>query len=158
MGPNVSRRIDDIRDGATNTILLTELRIGVTDRDRRGTWAMGVAGASAVFAHASGGDANGPNVCAAESDDIKGCNYLEANDPGVAAMVARCMGCNGGSASNQAAPRGPHQGGVMIALADGSIRMINDFIELGTSPGPNMAVWDRLNAASDGQVLDANAY
>jgi hypothetical protein len=119
---------------------------------------MGCAGASALFQHASGGDANGPNACAAEADDIKDCGYLETNSPGAAEMVARCMGCNAGGASNQAAPRGPHQGGVMVCLGDGSVHFLSDFVQTGSAPGPNMAVWDRLNAARDGLVLDATAF
>jgi prepilin-type N-terminal cleavage/methylation domain-containing protein len=40
MGANTSLRIDDIRDGATNTILVAEIRAGLIPQDTRGVWAM----------------------------------------------------------------------------------------------------------------------
>ncbi len=158
MGPNVSRSIDDIKDGTTNTILLAELRVGVNERDRRGTWAMGCAGASAVFQHAAGGDANGPNACNDNSDDTKDCAYLKGTSPGNATLLDRCMTCIAAGSNNQATTRSIHSDGVFIALADGSVHFLGDFVELGTSVGPNMAVWDRLNAANDGLVISAEAF
>ena len=41
MGANVSLRIDDIKDGASNTILVGEIRAGLTTFDPRGVWAWG---------------------------------------------------------------------------------------------------------------------
>ena len=38
---NVTRSISQISDGTTNTIMLAELRVGLSERDRRGVWAMG---------------------------------------------------------------------------------------------------------------------
>ena len=158
MGPNVSRSIAEIRDGTSNTILLAELRIGVSERDRRGTWAMGVAGASAVFQHAAGGDANGPNPCNGSADDLKDCDYLRNTSPGLETLRRECMPCYSASSSNQAAPRSVHVGGVFIALADGSVQFLSDFVETKSATGPEMAVWDRLNAASDGLVIGAGSY
>ena len=40
MGANLSLRIDDIKDGASNTIMLGEIRAGLTPFDPRGIWAM----------------------------------------------------------------------------------------------------------------------
>ena len=40
MGANVSLRIDDIKDGTSDTILLGEIRAGITPFDPRGVWAM----------------------------------------------------------------------------------------------------------------------
>ena len=158
MGPNVSRSIDEIKDGTSNTILVTELRIGVSERDRRGTWAMGCAGASAVFQHGAGGDANGPNACNDLSDDFKDCGYLKGTAPGAAVLLDRCMTCIAASTNNQATTRSQHQGGVFVTLADGSVHFISDFIQLGTTVDETMAVWDRLNAARDGQVIDADSF
>ena len=158
MGPNVSRSIDEIKDGTSNTILLAELRVGVNERDRRGTWAMGCAGASAIYQHAAGGDANGPNACNDLSDDIKDCAYLKSTAPGNEYLLARCMTCIGASTNNQATTRSVHEGGVFVTFADGSVHFISEFIQLGTTTDENMAVWDRLNAARDGLVISAEAY
>ena len=38
-------------DGASNTIMLGELRVGVNARDRRGVWALGFAGSSVLTGH-----------------------------------------------------------------------------------------------------------
>lgn len=158
MGPNASRNIGKIRDGTSNTILLAELRIGVSEHDRRGTWAMGCAGASAVYQHAAGGDANGPNACNDLADDFKGCTYLKSTAPGNTELLGRCMPCIAANTNNQATSRSRHQGGVFVALADGSVHFISDYVELGTTIGQDMAVWDRLNAASDGLVLTGEAF
>jgi prepilin-type N-terminal cleavage/methylation domain-containing protein len=158
MGPNVALSIAGIRDGTSNTILLAELRIGINDRDRRGTWAMGCAGASALYQHGSGGDANGPNPCNDNSDDLKDCGYLKNTAPGNATLISRCMTCVAASTNNQAAPRSQHEGGIFICRADGGVQFISDFIQLGGGVGPNMSVWDRLIAAADGLVLDSSRY
>jgi hypothetical protein len=137
---------------------LAELRVGINEHDRRGTWAMGCAGASAIYQHAAGGDANGPNACNDNADDFKGCSYLKSTSPGNATLLDRCMTCIAANTNNQATTRSVHQGGVFVAMADGSVQFISDFIQLGTSTDQNMAVWDRLNAANDGLVISAEAF
>ncbi|MHC4181073.1 MAG: DUF1559 family PulG-like putative transporter, partial [Planctomycetota bacterium] len=96
MGPNVSLRIADVTDGTSNTLLLGEVRVGVNRFDRRGTWAMGTAGASCLFAFGFHQDAMCPNACNANSDDILGCCYLENTDPGVDLLLTECMTCHCG--------------------------------------------------------------
>ena len=93
MGCNVSMPLSKISDGASHTILLGELRIGVNQFDHRGTWALGTAGSSSLFWHGYNGDANGPNVCNDGSDDVLNCTYLRTTSPGLAALTADCMGC-----------------------------------------------------------------
>src|SRR5260370_5825911 len=58
-------------DGTSNTILFNEVRVGVEQRDRRGTWAMGLAGSSVTAANASIGDCPAPNDWEPLSDDIE---------------------------------------------------------------------------------------
>ena len=52
MGVNCSIKAAAVRDGLSNTVLLAELRAGITDYDTRGIWAMGGAGPSACSAWA----------------------------------------------------------------------------------------------------------
>ena len=49
MGANLSWRLDDIKDGSTNTILIGEIRSGIIPQDPRGTWAMATAAGSGAF-------------------------------------------------------------------------------------------------------------
>jgi hypothetical protein len=60
--------------------------------------------------------------------------------------------------NNQAAPRSQHEGGIFICRADGGVQFLSDFIQLGSSVGSTMALWDRLNAAADGLVVDASKF
>lgn len=153
MGPNVSLRIADITDGTSSTLLVGELRVGVNRYDRRGTWAMGTAGASCLFAFGFHQDARCPNACNLESDDIVGCCYLQSTDPGLDVLVQMCMTCNCGSNNAQATVRSLHQGGVFTVFADGSVHFINDYIDCG---GGSEAVWSRLISAADGLPIDAS--
>ena len=57
-----------------------------------------------------------------------------------------------------------HPSGVNVCLADGSVRFISDFIELGVRANPPatepsiLGVWDRLNLSNDGYSIDASKY
>ena len=70
MGCNESCTIAQITDGTSNTVMLAELRAGVSPVDRRGTWAMGAAGASSLWGHGAYDD-HGPNADTISADDIK---------------------------------------------------------------------------------------
>src|SRR5262249_31929159 len=48
MGAGVAVRMKEITDGISKTMLISEVRIGLADVDRRGTWALGAPGASAL--------------------------------------------------------------------------------------------------------------
>ena len=151
MGPNVSVSVAQIRDGTTNTILLGEVRAGVNQYDPRGTWAMGNAGASALFGYGSKGDANGPNHCGENSDDLKTGNYLRETDPGLETLVRECMPCAASQGAWQATTRSLHDGGVHLAFADGSVHFVSNFVETSSSFG---SVWDRIICSADGLPVD----
>ena len=74
------------------------------------------------------------------------------------------MDCDPGGGNTQGATRSVHQDGVFIAMCDGSVRFISDFVELGIDPPDDvlyadiLAVWDRLIAANDGLVIDGRSY
>ena len=151
MGPNVSLAIGEIRDGTSNTLLLGEVRVGVNSHDRRGTWALGTAGSSCLFAFGYHSDAKCPNACNDNSDDIYGCCYLESTDPGLETLLRMCMPCHCGSNNAQATVRSLHTGGVLTCFADGSVHFIGDYIDCSGGSG---AVWSRLIAAADGLPVD----
>jgi prepilin-type N-terminal cleavage/methylation domain-containing protein/prepilin-type processing-associated H-X9-DG protein len=141
MAINFGCRISAITDGTSNTFLFHEVRIGVTSQDRRGTWALGMAGASIVCA---GQDDNPtPNNRNDEGDEIEGCDGFWYAGIG----VRDGMGCQKGATnySISAQARSRHSGGVNACFADGHIQFIRD--------GITQRTWVLLQSINDGQVV-----
>jgi prepilin-type N-terminal cleavage/methylation domain-containing protein len=130
----VGMGVATIPDGSSNTVLVSEVLAGINGGDPRGVWAFGLAGSSAIVAHADG-DCQLPNDgknrdC---SDDI----HDAPNAP--AQNASNWTSCN----SNQATARSRHPAGVNACLGDGSVRFIRDSI--------SQQNWWLLNSANDGQ-------
>jgi prepilin-type N-terminal cleavage/methylation domain-containing protein len=160
MGANFSVKMSQIRDGASNTMMLEELRAGVVPVDCRGVWAMSGAGPSSVWAHGYLGDACGPNARWGGSDDTAGCSEAQEAVGGEANLARMGMSCYSGTSTypnRQAAPRSSHAGGLFVCFCDGSVHWISNNIEISTSPS-YASVWDRLNLSADGQPIAANAF
>jgi type II secretory pathway pseudopilin PulG len=143
MGPNVGATASKITDGLSKTIMVGEIRAGLTERDARGVWALGHAGASLLAMYGSGGDANGPNVCFAKSDDV----YCDVTV--FALNQAECMTCDSGYFA-QATTRSNHIGGVFLALCDGSVTFVSDDVETSGQNGLWGTPWDFLIGSADG--------
>ena len=144
-----------IKDGTSTTILAGEIRAGLTDKDRRGVWAMGMAGSSIACAHGSWGDANGPNAWNRWADDIKGGDQVKLGP----AAADQCMEAWGKSGSRQATFRSLHPNGCNVVFADNSVHFISNTIETSGpwgDPGPDFwPVWDRLICSADRHPVDA---
>lgn len=163
MGANTALRIAQITDGTSQTILLGELRVGLAEIDRRGTWAMGGPGSSSLWAH-GWGDALSPNACYPASDNLIGCKKIEAK-VGAEKLEKNCMNCTTWEGSSQSATRSSHLGGVFVCMVDGSVRFISNLIETGPynktkgiDPVKLFFVWQRLNCSQDGLMIDPSAY
>jgi prepilin-type processing-associated H-X9-DG protein len=161
MGANVSERIDDIKDGTSNTILIGELRAGVNSFDIRGTWAMG-GGPSALWACGYVSDDNGPNSNAIGGDDPLTCTDVSTAVGGYTQLAQLGMPCWPGNGPNwQQAPRSLHTSGVNTCFADGSVHFISDFVQLGANSGnlpATIGIWDKLMLSNDGLPVDASTY
>jgi prepilin-type processing-associated H-X9-DG protein len=140
--------------------LLGEVRAGITPLDRRGSWALGQAGASVLFWFGQTGDDNGPNVCHERSDDTAG-----LRDADLPLMLQECMtDYTGDDFQNQATVRSLHPGGVNIGLADGSARFIGNDVDTGPNgqtvrggawpAGWPLSAWDKFIASADDEVLN----
>ncbi len=160
MGVNSAATIKEISDGTSNTIMVLEIRAGVTTNDCRGVWAMAGGGPSACWAHGYIGDAGGPNAGAIASDDTAGCGEIQTAAGGAEGLRELGMGCYSGTSSSpnrQSSPRSMHVGGINCIFADGSVRWVNDYVEVSTSIN-YMSVWDKLNLSMDGTPIAANSY
>jgi prepilin-type N-terminal cleavage/methylation domain-containing protein len=170
MGANVAYRMSDIHDGTSKTILLGEIRAGVTTFDSRGTWAMS-AGASALWAHGYFQDDNGPNANNPNADDCRACAEVEqslggsgSGSPGEKALLRMGMPCyDGDGADRQQTIRSMHQAGAYVGMCDGSVHFISDYIERdlqdfeSTKP-THLSVWDKLNLSNDGLGLGNTTF
>jgi hypothetical protein len=170
MGANVSYRMGDIHDGTSKTVLIGEIRAGVTSYDSRGTWAMS-AGSSALWAHGYFQDDNGPNAINPNADDCRSCAEVEQSlggsgspSPGETALLKLGMPCyDGDGADRQQTMRSLHRGGVYACMCDGSVQYISDYIErdlqdFQSKTPMHLSVWDKLNLSNDGLPLGNNSF
>lgn len=126
---NGGSKLAAIQDGTSNTILINHLRAGPAAGDMRGTWAFGLPGASQTL-NAPAGDCWGPNDTAnGGSDDVLGCT----SDPSMP-----CWSSGWG----QATARSNHTGMVVTGFSDGTVRNVNNNI--------NLRAWFQLLSAADG--------
>ncbi|QEG33975.1 DUF1559 domain-containing protein [Bythopirellula goksoeyrii] len=157
---NLGYSISRISDGTSNTIMLAEMRAGLSESDRRGVWAMSMCGSNFHCRHAWNAH-EGVNACQPGSDDIYRGDEIIA-EVGEGILRAQCMYPDDWGQSAQSTVRSSHPGGAFVAMADTSVRFISDFIDnnatgigfIGFSgnlnPQEDLRAWQRLNLSQDG--------
>jgi len=134
-------KIGDITDGTSNTALLSELIAGEQAGDVRGAWAY------PPGAYFSGGapSYNSPRLLLTPNANALDNNLRD--QPGFCAAdnADRNLRCAAGGSRAYQTARSKHTGGVMVCLADGSVRFVRDGIAL--------VVWRQVLAQADGTVL-----
>jgi prepilin-type processing-associated H-X9-DG protein len=145
---NYGSKFGDITDGLSNTIFFNEVRAGVSSLDHRGTWAMGIPGASITNAgrqpyNPTPNNPLGDTLSAGQGDELGDCNLFTY--PGIGTKDR--MGCQFDSKLNNdsAMARSAHTGGVNACFGDGSVRFIKDSITELT--------WGLLNSKNDGVII-----
>ena len=136
---NYGASFGEISDGLSTTVLLNEVRQGISALDNRGVWAMGFPGCSVTAANAIG-DCTTPNDRWEASDDIQGCDQFWYSGLG----AREKMGCWTPCWNWQAQARSQHPNGVNTCMADGSVRFLADNIDQRT--------WALMLSKADNQV------
>jgi prepilin-type N-terminal cleavage/methylation domain-containing protein/prepilin-type processing-associated H-X9-DG protein len=142
MGINFGSNTGRIKDGASSTVMFSEVRAGLNPKDGRGVWAIGYPGSSVTAANAIG-DCPTPNDGNDQSDDIQDCpGYWYA---GIGYQDH--MGCGTGFLSLgwpswQAQSRSMHPNGVNVCFADGSVRVVSNYV--------NQVTWFYMLSSCDG--------
>ncbi len=157
MGVNTAVSFKRITDGTSSTIMLGEIRAGLTEKDSRGVWALGHAGTSLLAMFGSGSDDSSPNYCGALADDVFSENCYAASrcqiGGGSGPTAAECMPCGGATYAAQQTTRSSHPGGVYVAMCDGSVQFVSDDIETTGCYGQCCTPWDYMIASADGGAL-----
>jgi prepilin-type N-terminal cleavage/methylation domain-containing protein/prepilin-type processing-associated H-X9-DG protein len=141
MAGNYGAKVLDIKDGSSNTIMVAELRAGISPLDPRGVWALGFPSSSIVNAGRDNTNPTPNNMLGTSSqgDEIALCPSFWTADLG----PVFGMGCTGnGSEMTSAQSRSLHTGGVNTCFADGSVHFIKNSID--------QATWCLLLSKDDG--------
>jgi prepilin-type N-terminal cleavage/methylation domain-containing protein/prepilin-type processing-associated H-X9-DG protein len=142
---NSAIKAADVRDGASNTIAVSEVLATDREDDCRGaSFLGGVMGAALFASHSDDSDPEHhmtpnkkPNAAVGAADHIPFCNNADpANTPcnqtpdeGPALQTPLPQRAIARPSQQAAAPRSYHSQGVNVALLDGSVRFVSDTID-----------------------------
>jgi len=142
---NYGTTLTGVTDGTSNTIMVAELRAGISPLDPRGVWALGFPSSSIVNA---GRDSTNPTPnnflgTKGQGDEIALCQKVGNAFWTPALGPQQGMGCTGnGKEMTSGQSRSMHTGGVNVCMGDGSGRFIHNSIA--------QATWCLLLSKADG--------
>jgi hypothetical protein len=147
-GLNISFRLRDFPNGTTQFAALDEIRAGIDPLDPRGTWALGMAGASitvrdGIYTFPTSGP---PNNLAPQGDIIVGCSALIAKYGSQLTTLGMPCAQNSPAASTQATSRSMHPMGVHVLLLDGSAQYVSENV--------NPQIWQALHSKDNSQPFE----
>jgi prepilin-type N-terminal cleavage/methylation domain-containing protein/prepilin-type processing-associated H-X9-DG protein len=142
---NYGARFAEVLDGLSSTIMVAELRAGLSSVDPRGVWALGFPGSSIVNAGRASYNPTPNNLLGGVAAD--GGDELENGSLYCSPDNARIgMGCTtSGTDMTSAMARSLHSGGVNCCFGDGSVHFVRNDI--------SQITWVRLLSKLDGQVV-----
>jgi prepilin-type N-terminal cleavage/methylation domain-containing protein/prepilin-type processing-associated H-X9-DG protein len=130
--PRSKTRLTDITDGTSNTILFSEIRVGLGGDDRRGRlW-------NAWDGETLFSTAYLPNTL--NADACYSC--------GTANPLAPCTAVGSNFVASNQTARSGHPGGVNVAWADGTVRFIPNSVTI--------AIWQGISTARIGEVVSGD--
>ena len=176
MGARVSVPRVKIKDGTSNTILLTEIKLGLVKMDPRGVWASGRPGASTLWNNSFGPkycQTWGPeSISLGNVDTVGGIFHtLGGGNVALGHQIAEreCMDAGSeGQDPSTGYTRSNHIGGSFVCMADGSVHFISEYIDwkyhgaywagLQFPQEEWPGTWERMNMSVDSLTFNwANA-
>jgi prepilin-type N-terminal cleavage/methylation domain-containing protein/prepilin-type processing-associated H-X9-DG protein len=151
MSANYGARIQAISDGSSNTLMVAELRSGISPLDPRGTWALGFPSASIVNAGRAAYNPTPNNMLGdsgSDGDEIENCYKFWS--VGIGSLQG--MGCinDKGAIMTSGMGRSLHSGGLNAVFCDGHVAFIGNGISEFT--------WGVICSKADGQVVPPEAF
>jgi prepilin-type processing-associated H-X9-DG protein len=139
MGSKDGTQQRDITDGTSNTLFISEVLGYDSRKDIRGVWTNQALGASSFTAWTppnakpnwTGTDLPGFTEPVQGWDRTAGCDVtIPQTDPLYCGTQPETRGGNCATEMSRAAARSAHPGGVVAAMADGSVRFVGDAIDI----------------------------
>jgi prepilin-type N-terminal cleavage/methylation domain-containing protein/prepilin-type processing-associated H-X9-DG protein len=143
--PGTGSKLEQISDGSSNTVMLSELLSVNSTQDGRGAWLWAGSGGSTFQTFTAPNSRTPDKVQACQGNINGGSNNLDPTVPCIQHKhPANPSGVDASWGDLWAAARSKHTGGVNAAMGDGSVRFVRDSVALN--------VWQAVGTKNGGEV------